>query len=69
MNEGNNSVAFNSATLDGKAVTGKFTAVKKPSLSAHIVQINDSEYFSGMPVVLGYNSKDTATIRKIYASL
>ena len=31
MNEGNNPVAFNSATLDGKAVTGKFTAVKKPS--------------------------------------
>ena len=63
MNEGNNPVAFNSATAEGKPLAGKFTAVKKPSLSAHIVQINDSEYFSGMPVVLGYNSKDIATIR------
>ena len=63
MIEGNNPVTFNSATLDGKAVSGKFTAVKKPSLSAHIVQINDAEYMSGMPVVLGYASKDIATIR------
>ncbi len=63
MIEGNNPVTFNSATLDGKAVSGKFTAVKKPSLSAHIVQINDAEYMSGMPVVLGHASKDIATIR------
>lgn len=63
MNEGNNPVAFSSATSEGKAVAGKFTAVKKPSLSAHIANINDSEYFSGMPVVLGHASKDIATIR------
>ena len=64
MIEGNNPVSFASATAaDGKPVTGKFTAVKKPSLSAHIAQINDEEYKSGMPVVLGYNSKDIATIR------
>ncbi len=63
MIEGNNPVSFATATDTGKPVTGKFTAVKKPSLSAHIVQINDEEYLSGMPVVLGYNSKDTATIR------
>lgn len=63
MNEGNNPVAFNTTTAEGKSVAGKFTAVKKPSLAAHIANINDSEYFSGMPVVLGYASKDVATIR------
>ncbi len=63
MIEGNNPVGFASSTSDNKLVAAKYTAVKKPSLSAHIVQINDSEYFSGMPVVLGYASKDMATIR------
>ena len=63
MNEGNNPVSFNTTTAEGKPVAGKFTAVKKPSLAAHIANINDSEYFSGMPVVLGYASKDVATIR------
>ena len=63
MNEGNNPVTFNSTSAEGKPVTGKFTAVKKPSLAAHIVSINDSEYFSGMPVILGHASKDIATIR------
>ena len=63
MSEGNNPVTFNSATAEGKAVAGKFTAVKKPSLSAHIAQINSVEYKSGMPVVLGYASKDIATVR------
>ncbi len=63
MVEGNNPVSFNTATTDGKPVAGKYTAVKKPSLSAHIVQINDADYMSGMPIVLGYNSKDIATIR------
>ena len=63
MIEGNNAVGFASTTPESKLVSSKSTAVKKPSLSAHFAAINDSEYFSGMPVVLGYNSKDTATIR------
>ena len=63
MNEGNNALGFATSTVDNKLIAAKYTAVKKPSLSAHIVQIDDSEYFSGMPVVLGYNSKDLATIR------
>ena len=63
MIEGNNPLGFASSTVENKLVAAKYTAVKKPSLSAHIVQINDAEYFSGMPVVLAYNSKDTATIR------
>ena len=63
MIEGNNAVGFATSTTDNKLITAKYTAVKKPSLSAHIVQINDAEYLSGMPVVLGYNSKDIATIR------
>ena len=63
MIEGNNPVTFTTATAEGKPASGKFTAVKKPSLSAHIALINDSEYLSGMPVVLGHASKDTATIR------
>ena len=63
MVEGNNAVGFATSTLENKLVSAKSTAVKKPSLSAHIVQINDTDYMSGMPVVLGYNSKDTATIR------
>ena len=63
MVEGNNPVGFASSTMDNKLVSSKSNAVKKPSLSAHIVEINDSEYFSGMPVVLGHASKDIATIR------
>ena len=63
MVEGNNAIGFASSTTDNKLITGKYTAVKKPSLSAHIVQINDEDYMSGMPVVLGYASKDIATIR------
>ena len=63
MAEGNNPVSFATTTGEGKPVAGKFTAVKKPSLSAHIAQINDADYLSGMPVVLGYASKDIATIR------
>ena len=63
MTEGNNALGFASSTAENKLVAAKYTAVKKPSLSAHIVQINDSDYLSGMPVVLGYASKDIATIR------
>ena len=63
MTEGNNALGFASSTTENKLISSKFTAVKKPSLSAHIVKINDSDYLSGMPVVLGHASKDTATIR------
>ena len=63
MIEGNNALGFATSTMENKLIAAKYTAVKKPSLSAHIVQIDDNEYFSGMPVVLGYNSKDVATIR------
>ena len=63
MIEGNNALGFATSTMENKLISAKFTAVKKPSLSAHIVSINDSEYLSGMPVVLGHASKDTATIR------
>ncbi len=63
MIEGNNALGFATSTIENKLISSKFTAVKKPSLSAHIVQINDSEYLSGMPVVLGHASKDIATIR------
>ena len=63
MTEGNNAVAFNTNTTDGKPVSGKYTAVKNPTLSAHFAQINDQEYMSGMPVILGYASKDVATIQ------
>ncbi len=63
MIEGNNALGFATSTMENKLVAVKYTAVKKPSLSAHIVQINDQDYLSGMPVVLGYNSKDLATIR------
>ena len=63
MVEGNNPVSFTSTTAEGKPVAGKFTAVKKPSLAAHIVKINDNDYMSGMPVVLGHASRDTATIQ------
>ena len=63
MVEGNNPLGFATSTEDNKLVTGKFTAYKKTSLSAHIVDINDEEYMSGMPVVLGHASKDFANIR------
>ena len=63
MVEGNNALGFASSTSENKLIAAKYTAVKKPSLSAHIVEINERSYMSGMPVVLGYNSKDTATIR------
>ena len=63
MIEGNNPLGFASSTMENKLIAAKYTAVKNPTLSAHIVQINDADYMSGMPVVLGYNSKDVATIR------
>ena len=66
MIEGNNPVSFNATTADtGKPVASKFTAVKNPSLTANIVSVNGNDYMSGMPVVLGYASKDAATI-KVY---
>lgn len=62
MVEGNNPVTFSVAANDGKPVTGKFTAVKKPTLDAHIVLINGEPYLSGMPVNMDYNSKEGVLI-------
>ena len=62
MIEGNNALGFASSTPDNKLVSGKYTAVKKPSLSAHFALINGEEYLSGMPVVMDYASKEGAVI-------
>ena len=65
MIEGNNPVTFTVTTEEGKTATGKYTAVKMPTLSAHFVSINGEEYLSGMPVVMPYSSKDPAVISMI----
>ena len=62
MIEGNNALSFATSTLENKLIASKYTAVKKPSLSAHFVQINENEYLSGMPVELGYLAKEGAVI-------
>ena len=62
MIEGNNPLGFATSTPENKLVSAKYTAVKKPSLSAHFVQINGEEYLSGMPVVMDYASKEGAVI-------
>ncbi len=63
MMEGSNALAWTVTPDGGKPVAGKTNAVRNPSLSANIAYVNDKEYLSGMPVVLNYNSKDTATIK------
>ncbi len=62
MDEGNNALGFASSTLENKLVSSKFTAVKKPSLSAHFALINGNEYLSGMPVEMAYAAKEGALI-------
>jgi len=62
MIEGNNPLTFSVATAEGKAFSGKFTAVKKPTLDAHFVMVNGQEYLSGMPVSLDYNAKEGVLI-------
>ncbi len=57
MIEGNNPLAMDVVTDDGKITSGKFTAIKNPTLSANIALVNDQEYMSGMPVVLDYATK------------
>lgn len=59
---GNNPLQMNVTTEDGKIISGKYTATKLPSLSAHIALVNDQEYMSGMPVVLDYVSKTGGSI-------
>lgn len=62
MNEGNNPVSFDITADGGKPLSGKYTAVKNPSLSANVALVNGNDYLSGMPVVLGYGSKTAGTI-------
>ncbi len=63
MNEGSNALSMSVTNEAGKVTSGKTNAIRNPSLSANIAYVNDQEYLSGMPVVLNYNSKDTATIK------
>ncbi len=63
MVEGTNALTMTATPDGGKPVIGKTNAVRNPSLSANIAYVNDKEYLSGMPVVLTYNGKDSATIK------
>lgn len=63
MNEGNNPVEFSvTDPVSAKLVSGKFTAVKNPSLSANFALVDGKEYMSGMPVVMNYGEKTANTI-------
>lgn len=56
MREGSNPVVMETSA-NGKAVVGKYNAVKNPTLSANFALINDSEYLSGTPVVMPFGAK------------
>ena len=62
MNEGTNPLTYSVTTTEGKTAAGKFNAIKKASLAAHIALINDEEYLSGMPVEMSYAAKEGALI-------
>ena len=62
MVEGSNPLTYTVTTTEGKTAAGKFNAIKKASLAAHIALINGEEYLSGMPVELGYAAKEGAVI-------
>lgn len=62
MSEGINPLLMTIIGPDEKEYSGKFNAVKAPSLEANIAMVNDSEYLSGMNVILPYNSSEAGTI-------
>lgn len=51
MIEGTNNLAWSAEDANGKITAAKFAAMKKPTLSANFVSVNDEEYLSGMTVV------------------
>ena len=57
MVEGTNPLQFDVSTDDGKITSGKYNAVKQPTLEANIALVNEAEYMSGMPVVMEYGAK------------
>ena len=69
MIEGSNPLAMDVEISDtAKLVSGKYTATKKPTLSANIASVNEDEYLSGMPVVLNYAEKIGATMTVVIDS-
>lgn len=65
MPEGNNSEIFTITPTEGKPVSSKFSVVKEYSLDANIALVNDTPYYSGMPVSLDYGAK-TGGLMKVY---
>lgn len=62
MKEGANALELTVTGEDGKPVSSKFSAIKNPTLNANIVLVNDEPYYSGMPVVVPYGSKEGAKL-------
>ena len=63
--EGNNAISWSTSTPDGKSYPLKFTAVRKPAVSAHFTLVNGEEYMSGMPVDMAYAAKEGITVQMV----
>ncbi len=67
MQEGTNPVTATVTPLDGgKEVTGKYNAVKNPTLTANFALVDGQTYYSGMPVVLPYGVSKTPITATVY---
>lgn len=65
IDEGNNAISWSTSTPDGKSYPLKFTAVRKPAVSAHFTLVNGEEYMSGMPVDMAYAAKEGITVQMV----
>ena len=67
MIEGTNPVTSTFTPLDtGKAVTGKYNAVKNPTLTANFAMVDGQPYYSGMTVALPYGVSKTPLYATVY---
>ena len=66
MNEGTNPVTTTVVTDTGKPATGKYNAVKNPTLNANFAMVDGQQYYSGMTVTLPYGVSKTPLYATVY---
>ncbi len=58
LEEGVNPIEMSIELEDGKIVTGKYNAVKSPTLKAFFAKVDEQDYMSGIPIIVDPAAKE-----------